>query len=183
MIDAAERLAAEGGVAAMSLRAVQEAAGQRNKSAAHYHFGSRDGLLAAIVSTRSAPIDERRAVLLDELGDDPSLADLVRAFVQPFAEASASGQSYWARFLRVAIADPATNDVITSSLSEATYRDVRTRLEGAIDHLDDALRGRRLNQMMALVVWTLAVAEAAGDDVDVDDLVVVATAVLTAPAA
>ena len=47
MIDAGERLAAERGIAAMSLREVQAAAGQRNKSAAQYHFGSRTGLIEA----------------------------------------------------------------------------------------------------------------------------------------
>ena len=62
MIDAAERLAAERGMAAMSLREVQAAAGQRNKSAAQYHFGSRAGLIEA----RSC---ERFAVLRDHLHD------------------------------------------------------------------------------------------------------------------
>ncbi|MCU1639860.1 MAG: taurine dioxygenase [Nocardia sp.] len=45
MIDAAERLIAERGLAAVTLQDVQNAAGQSNRSAAKYHFGSRDGLL------------------------------------------------------------------------------------------------------------------------------------------
>jgi AcrR family transcriptional regulator len=51
MVDAAERLMAERGIAAVSLREVQDAAEQRNKSAAHYHFGSREGLIRAIIET------------------------------------------------------------------------------------------------------------------------------------
>lgn len=181
MIDAAERLVAEGGLGAMSLRAVQDAAGQRNKSAAQYHFGSRDGLVTAIVTARSETVDERRAAILAELGDAPALGDLVRAFVEPLAEATATADSHWARFLQVAIADPATSDTVTTALAAATYQDVRGRLVAALDDLPDSVRSRRLDQMMALVVWTLAVAESRARPVDVDDLVRVATGILTVP--
>ena len=42
MITTAERIVAERGLTAMSLRVVQRESGQRNKSAAQYHFGSPD---------------------------------------------------------------------------------------------------------------------------------------------
>ena len=54
MIDAAERLASERGLGAMSLRDVMAEAGQRNKSAAQYHFGSREGLVEAVIEARMA---------------------------------------------------------------------------------------------------------------------------------
>ncbi|HEY9555614.1 MAG TPA: TetR family transcriptional regulator, partial [Acidimicrobiales bacterium] len=80
MIEAAERLAAEQGLAAMSLREVQAAAGQRNKSAAQYHFGSRAGLVEAVIANRMGPINEARLAMLAELDagiEPPSLRDLV----------------------------------------------------------------------------------------------------------
>ncbi|NDZ80673.1 helix-turn-helix transcriptional regulator [Streptomyces sp. SID10853] len=53
-IDAAERLFAERGIDAVSLRTVGAEAGQRNTSAAQDHFGSRQALLDAITAARSA---------------------------------------------------------------------------------------------------------------------------------
>ena len=48
LIDAAERLFAVGGVSTVPLSEVTASAGQRNTSAVNFHFGDRDGLLAAI---------------------------------------------------------------------------------------------------------------------------------------
>ena len=67
MIDAAEAIVADRGLAAMSLREVQARAGQLNKNAAQYYFGNREGLIAAVVETRMAPIDAARGQLLAEL--------------------------------------------------------------------------------------------------------------------
>src|SRR5687768_9366109 len=109
MIEAAERVAAERGMAAMSLREVQAVAGQRNKSAAQYHFGSRRGLIEAIVATRMGPINEQRAArlaALDAAGGAPELRSLVAVLVEPLAEATMRPGSCWARFLAQGIADP-----------------------------------------------------------------------------
>ena len=45
---AAERLLAEYGMHGASLRQISEAAGQKNTSAIHYHFGSREQLIEAV---------------------------------------------------------------------------------------------------------------------------------------
>ena len=70
----------------MTTREIVDAARQRNASAISYHFGSRQGLLLALLARR------RR----DELGDEPMVADLVACLVEPFGEllGSASGRSY-----------------------------------------------------------------------------------------
>ncbi len=52
MILAAERLIAERGIDAVSLREIGATAGQRNNSAAQYHFGTKEGLVAAIYEYR-----------------------------------------------------------------------------------------------------------------------------------
>src|SRR5262245_15652702 len=110
MIDAAERLVAERGLRSVSLREVQVAAGQRNKSAAQYHFGSLRGLIEAIVDARMSPIDARRRVLIDQLddrgrGDD--VRSLLEASIDPFAEATLGRpDSRYARFLAQIMSDP-----------------------------------------------------------------------------
>lgn len=65
LMRAAERLMAERGIDAVSLREVSAAAGQLNNSAVLYHFGSRDALIDAILERHSLPIHVRWASQLD----------------------------------------------------------------------------------------------------------------------
>lgn len=85
LIEAGRRLFARDGLFTTSLRQVVVAAGQRNSSALHYHFGGRDGLVAAIIEVHNSGIERRRAEMLDALGDEPSLHELVEAVVLPQA--------------------------------------------------------------------------------------------------
>src|SRR4051794_40171550 len=75
---AAEVLIAERG-AAVPLRDIAVAAGQRNNSAVNYHFGSRDGLIQFVVDERTGAMEQRRGRLLTEsIGTDLHLPELVR---------------------------------------------------------------------------------------------------------
>lgn len=162
MIVAAERLGAERGLAAMSLREVQAAAGQRNKSAAQYHFGSRDGLVEAVVATRMGPINEARLEVLAELGPTPSVRDLVTALVDPLVDATIGRPpSHWARFLFQGWADPAVADVVRRSFSASSYRTVRRMLAERSAGLPAELCGQRIDRAVGLVVMALAAAESA----------------------
>ncbi len=67
LLDAAERLFAERGIDSVSIREIVRASGQANLSAAHYHFGSRDALVAALVERRMRTINALRHRRLDEL--------------------------------------------------------------------------------------------------------------------
>ncbi len=67
------------------MREITEAAEQRNVSALNYHFGSREGLLDAILSRHGDPIDVARGELLDRIGRDASTRELVEALVVPYA--------------------------------------------------------------------------------------------------
>jgi AcrR family transcriptional regulator len=85
LVEAGRRLFARQGLFTTSLRQVVESAGQRNTSALHYHFGGRDGLVAAIIEVHNSRIEQQRAEMLDALGDHPSLRELVDAVVLPQA--------------------------------------------------------------------------------------------------
>ena len=80
----------------MTTREITEAAAQRNASAVSYHFGSREGLLLEILARRGGPVDEARGVLRSGLGSKPSLRDLVRCLVEPYAGLldTEAGRSY-----------------------------------------------------------------------------------------
>ncbi|MFM1990830.1 MAG: hypothetical protein RJA99_3787 [Pseudomonadota bacterium] len=89
MLDVAERLFAEHGIAAVSLRQIVLASGQGNLSAAHYHFGSRDGLIRALVERRMRVLDAIRHRRLDAIEADgrvDTLGAVVEAAVGTLAE-------------------------------------------------------------------------------------------------
>lgn len=87
---AAERVIAEAGVSQASMRKINAEAGARNLSAAHYHFGSLDGLIAAVLEHRTRPIAIRRLMMLREMAacgrQKFLIADVLRAVVWPLAE-------------------------------------------------------------------------------------------------
>jgi len=93
IMTAAETLFAERGFAATSLRAIATAAGV-NLAAAHYHFGSKQGLLAATLHARVTPINAARLCALDELEANPgamSVDEVMGAFFLPFLSGDLKG--------------------------------------------------------------------------------------------
>ena len=91
LILAAERIFAEEGISNTSLRRINQAAGQRNESAIHYYFGSREGLVAAILELRTAPINAQRVELIRQArarrGDLPlESRDIAEAMSRPLAD-------------------------------------------------------------------------------------------------
>jgi AcrR family transcriptional regulator len=88
LVAAAERLFAEKGVDAVSLREITRASGAKNTIALQYHFGDRAGVLAAVVAKHRPAVEERRAALLDEYeaqGRPDDLRQLAAALVRPLA--------------------------------------------------------------------------------------------------
>ena len=65
ILDTAERLFAQKGFDAVSLRNIVEAA-KVNLAAVHYHFGSKQALLHAVVSRRLRPVNDERLAMLAE---------------------------------------------------------------------------------------------------------------------
>lgn len=89
ILQVAERLYAEQGVDAVSVRQISREAGQKNHSAVQYHFGSARGLLEAILDFRMIPLNARRQRLLDhwESQENPDdIAGLVQTLVEPLTE-------------------------------------------------------------------------------------------------
>jgi AcrR family transcriptional regulator len=86
ILDAAERLFAEHGYKGTSLRNVITAAGV-NLAAVHYHYGSKEALLDAIVERRASPVNIERLQLLEEIeraaDGKPSLEMILEALMGP----------------------------------------------------------------------------------------------------
>lgn len=87
LLDAAEQLFADRGFEAVSVRDVTQLA-KANVAAINYHFGSRDGLIALVVTRYITPINQERLVRLDALerkwsGKAVPLEEIIDAFVRP----------------------------------------------------------------------------------------------------
>ncbi len=164
LVDIAERLAATDGIGAMTLRDVQVQSGQRNKSVVQYYFGSRQGLIAAIMDTRMGPINTRRLAVLDQMGPQPGRRAQVEAFVLPLAEATVlRSTSYWARFLLQGSFDPTVRDLVRSSFAASSFRAVRASLVSGLDEVPEAVRRPRVDMMVEFVLVALASAEGERD--------------------
>lgn len=88
LMRAAEGLILEKGVDNWSLREVAERAGQRNPSAAIYHFGDRRTLIEAVLLRHSMPIQDGWIATLQRADRERalSLVELVELLVRPIAD-------------------------------------------------------------------------------------------------
>lgn len=95
LIRAGEHRFARDGVAGARLRDIVRDAGQGNDAAIGYHFGSRAGLLNAIVDKHMATMEADRSRTRDDLADK-DLDRLVRMVVLPTADLlkSAEGRDF-----------------------------------------------------------------------------------------
>jgi len=87
ILDVAEKLFAEFGIHATSIRQIVKEAGV-NVASLHYHFGSKEAVIHQIITRRLQPINELKVKRLDQLeaesrGKPPELEDVLRAFIEP----------------------------------------------------------------------------------------------------
>lgn len=110
LITAAEQLFGERGIHAVTLKEINAAAGQRNESALHYHFGSKNALIEAILRQRADVLDLRRSQLLDELAGSatkPDLRQTVKIAFQPIFELLHTKEGVrFVRFVAQVLGDP-----------------------------------------------------------------------------
>ncbi|SFE66158.1 transcriptional regulator, TetR family [Actinopolyspora alba] len=153
----AERLFAERGISEVSLREVGLVAGQRNTSAAQYHFGDKETLVNAILDHRMSGINEHRLRLLAEQENEArtELRDLLTAFIVPLASSADETDSHHGRFLAQYFSQPAP---LTSWDWEvaSSLRSVRTGIRRCLGELPEAVLHRRMRMLVHLVLHTIA---------------------------
>lgn len=127
LVAAGERLFAERGIRGVSLREINKAAGQRNSSALHYHFRSRDGLLQAILVPHVEAIRARRIELIDALpsGSAADIRAAAAVLVVPLTTPLERGRSglAFARILPQILTDPTRPAAEIPSFVGDTARD------------------------------------------------------------
>ncbi|TVQ27329.1 MAG: TetR/AcrR family transcriptional regulator [Wenzhouxiangella sp.] len=182
ILDAAERLFAEEGFYATSLRQITQAA-EANLAAVNYHFGSKQALILAVFRRRLDALNKARLARLDQAQEGnaaPELEDVLEALIVPalaFTHGSADDGHRFMRILMRAFAD--RDDQLHRALS-AEYAHVMRRFASAIATALPGLSERRLRRQLDFIVGALTytMAESTSSDAReiADDLVQFAAA-------
>lgn len=154
LLCATERLYVEVGPS-VSLREIAQAAGQRNNSAVNYHFGSREGVEKAVLAHRILRMEEARAQLLEGLGDDAGVEDLMRVILVPLLHTPYDqGSTHYARFAEVVRSFPS----MAATLADRELWSVSRHLSARVVRLLDLERERGWRRMEAMttVLFSLA---------------------------
>lgn len=85
LLAAAEQELLTAGYDRLSVRAVNAVAGM-NPAAVHYHFGSKEALVATLLQERLGPLWQPRLTELTERPGTPSVAELIDVVIGPLAE-------------------------------------------------------------------------------------------------
>ncbi len=140
LLDVAEqRFLAEG--LGVSVRDITDAAGQ-NGAAIHYHFGSRDGLIGAVIARRAGDLATRRRAALEVLrsrATAPTIRDVMRALVFAYVglvDAEGPDAQRWIDLMHALWLDrsPALDFMAQYSDEE---RDWERLARGALPHLTE----------------------------------------------
>jgi AcrR family transcriptional regulator len=125
ILDAAERLIAEQGYAATSLRQIIAEAGV-NLASVHYHFGSKEELLDELVMCKANPVNEKRLELLEHVvaaaaPGTPKVEEILKAFMVPMAR-SASRNPQFVKVMGRILAEGLLSRIVEKSFKPVSAR-------------------------------------------------------------
>lgn len=159
-MDAAARAFARDGVFKASLIEITRQAGQRNRAALRYHFGSRDGVLCAVIDRHAAFLAQREGELLEAARGTTSLQPVIEALVRPAAELADSG--WRGRCCLLIIAELTGEDMAQYSpelqdvLARTGGNEVFALLTERTGQLSDQLRTERFSLMVMFILRAIA---------------------------
>lgn len=154
ILDQAERLFATRGVYQATVREITVAAGQRNSSALNYHFGSREGVLFAILAKHAAPLDAERAELVQEPLSHMATRELVTALLVPYSRRlrTDEGRNYLRIVAQLTDLFPIWG--VDTELNPPVQRAVLAELERRAGADVDVARERVIEMIMLLTTAT-----------------------------
>lgn len=161
LVEAATEAFAEDGVRRASLVEVTRRAGQRNRGAVHYHFGSREALLVAVLEQHAPFLAAREGELLVQARETPDddLVPVLEAIVRPaveLAETGPSGRHYLMIVGQLVEDYDHLDEAVAEALRHTGGYDVYALLEQRLPPLDEALRGERLALVTGFILRSVA---------------------------
>ena len=160
ILDAAESLFAEHGIKAVALRQIITEAGV-NSAAIHYHFGSKEKLVRAVLARRIEPLNRERLALLDEAedraGDGPApIEDIMYALVAPAFRLRGSEEGV--RILRLVgriSSETGYMEVLFNEFFQTLYRRITSACRKALSHLPERDRSWRFHMAVGAMLHVL----------------------------
>ena len=166
LMEVAERLFATEGIEAVTLREIQQAAGQSNTSVIRYHFGSRDGLIRALIAYRQrtwrgSPGDVGDACATRARRPDPRA--VVWLLVRPLANSIAAGEMFVPFLARLAEDPRARSEYWPDHVDdEWTQEQLEELVDAALQDLPERIRRGRTFQLYISLINVLAAAARSG---------------------
>jgi AcrR family transcriptional regulator len=158
LVVAAERLFAIHGIEGVSLRQIAVEAGSGNNSAVHYHFGSKDGLIAAIFQHRLPQLIGEQRLLATRCAPGDLRSRLEAQFLPVFALAESTDNHYVSYVEQLMRRQAAFGPHLLDVPAEGARAndEFRRDVEQLLDHLDERLRMMRIGQAQALCLHAAA---------------------------
>lgn len=161
LVEAATSVFAEDGVFTGSLVEVTRRAGQRNRGAVHYHFGTREGLLVAVLRQHVTFLAVREGELLSAARTTPAheLGPVLEAIVRPaveLAETGASGRQYLVIVGQLVEEFDRLDEAVAAELAATGGYAVYDLLAQRMPPLDPALHSERLALITSFILRTVA---------------------------
>jgi AcrR family transcriptional regulator len=164
ILDAAERLIAEQGYAATSLRQIIGEAGV-NLASVHYHFGSKEELLDGLVMRKVGPVNEKRLEVLTRYEAEAGtravpVAKIIDAFLTPMGAVAPSNPQF------VRVMGRVVAEGLLPALMAKNFQVVQARfmaaLRKALPHLTEEEFRARMQFMIGVVAHTMCGPEGFG---------------------
>lgn len=155
----AERLFAERGIAAVPLREICVAAGQKNSVAVQYHFGDRENLVQQLAAYRADDMIEVGAELFAELvadGSAPTVLDCVGSFIRSLARNIDDPDNHYLPFLARYLTERGGYAGLEHSLPPTTVVTWSHVMRRLLPHLPPDVMAERWQNMMVSSVHILA---------------------------
>lgn len=159
LLNVAERLFARHGVEHVALTRIVASSRQKNRSALHYHFGSREGLLAAVLGRRLNHINTLRHAMLEEVVGSSGLAETVRALVAPLGSVVLTeswGPDYVSILAQVRFHPGLLGKRVLGDASLSSIRQCRRLIEQALPESPRTVLLRRLGWFTDSIVLAIA---------------------------
>ncbi|SPE40052.1 Transcriptional regulator, TetR family [Candidatus Sulfopaludibacter sp. SbA3] len=130
ILDTAQRLIGDQGYAATSVRHIISEAGV-NLASIHYHFGTKEDLLTAVIARKAGPVNEERLARLNRVEAEsgkrpPSVKKVLDAWLLPMAEAADRDPTF------VRLMGRMMAEGLLPAIIERHFKELVERLAGAL---------------------------------------------------
>jgi AcrR family transcriptional regulator len=157
IMNSAEFMMAEHGVTGVSLRAILSAAGA-NTAALHYHFGSREGLVAAMVARHGRALNLHRKDLIADFDSTERVCtpgDVVNFIVDPMISVLESEGEDGRRFMRFLARLQSDRTGTHLSEEKKHFPEIHERLERLLKQACSGVSNDELNVRLTMMIDTM----------------------------